>query len=183
MWKQIAIMLVLFMGITSVINGQTKAKSDASGLLKELGSMLKEIPETKEECQTLLRKIKEWQEKKLKELEGTKVGIRITEPSDQSQVPNRPEIKGTVSDPSAKVWVVVHPTEVSDYYVQPGVTARDDGTWKTTIYIGRPGGIDVGKHFEVMAFANPTIRLKEGDILSGWPEAQWKSQVIEITRK
>ncbi|MGD1046188.1 MAG: hypothetical protein ABR936_12845 [Bacteroidota bacterium] len=183
MLKQIAVTLVLCLGIASVLNGQTKTKSDAKTLLKELGSMLTQGIETKEECQTLIRQIKEWREKKLKELEAPKAGIRITEPSDQSQVLNQPEIKGTISDPSVKVWVVVHPTSVSDYYIQPSVTVRDDGTWKTMIYIGRPGSVDVGKHFEVVAFANAAIDLKEGDILSGWPKAQWKSQVIELIRK
>lgn len=82
-----------------------------------------------------------------------------------------------------KVWVVIHPMEASDYWVQPSLTVKNDGTWKVMIYVGRPGRIDVGKQFEVMAVANPKVNLKEGDVLSGWPEAEWKSEVIELIRK
>jgi len=109
--------------------------------------------------------------------------VRITAPADKSQVPERPLVEGTVSDANASVWVVVHPMEVADYWVQPAVTVREDGTWKVMAYMGRPGDIDVGKQFEIMAFANPAEPLKEGDVLKGWPKAQAKSQVIEVTRK
>lgn len=111
------------------------------------------------------------------------VSIRITKPKDGSSVPERPYVKGRVADPDAEVWVIVHPMEVSDYWVQPNVTVKRNGTWKVKIHIGRPGNADVGKQFEIVAVANPQERLKEGKILSGWPEAQWKSQVIEVTRK
>lgn len=109
--------------------------------------------------------------------------IRITAPSDNEQVVELPFVEGTVSDSSAKVWVIVHPMEVSDYWVQPPVTMREGGKWKVQIHIGRPGADDVGKHFEIMAVANPKNSLKEGDKLKEWPEAKWKSQVIEVIRK
>ncbi len=79
--------------------------------------------------------------------------------------------------------MVVHPMEVSEYWVQPPVTVKKDGTWRVMIYIGRPGTIDVGKQFEIMAVANPKVKLNEGDKLRGWPEAQWKSEVIFVTRQ
>lgn len=114
---------------------------------------------------------------------GQQLKLRIAAPPDKAKVPERPFVEGTVTDPNAKVWVVVHPMEVSDYWVQPSVTVKGNGTWKVMIYIGRPGTIDVGKQFEIMAVANPKARLKEGDVLREWPEAQRKSQVIEVTRK
>jgi hypothetical protein len=114
---------------------------------------------------------------------GQQVHLRITSPLDKSQVTERPFVEGTVSDPNATVWVIVHPMEVSDYWVQPSVTVKEDGMWKVKIYIGRPGRIDIGKHFEIMASANMKSKLKEGDVLAGWPEAQGKSQVIEVTRR
>ena len=92
-------------------------------------------------------------------------------------------MEGTVTDSNVRVWVIVHPMEVSDYWVQPSITVKENGSWKVKIYIGRPGSVDVGKQFEIMAVANPKDNLKEGDVLSGWPEAQAKSQVIEVTRK
>lgn len=183
MLRKIAFLLVLFIGTTAVVSGETTAKMDARTLLVELGTMLKEIPDSIQECQALLLQIKAWQEKKLKELEAAKIMLRITAPPDKSEVPERPFVEGTVADPKAKVWVIVHPMAVSDYWVQPSVAVKEDGTWKVKIYIGRPGSIDVGEQFEIMAVANPKVKLKEGDVLSGWPEAQGKSEVIEVTRK
>lgn len=108
--------------------------------------------------------------------------IHITAPKDNEQVAELPMVEGMVSSSTAKVWVIVHPMEVSDYWVQPPVTVREGGKWKVQIHIGRPGAVDVGKHFEILAVANPKNSLKEG-VLKEWPEAEWKSQVIEVTRK
>jgi hypothetical protein len=116
-------------------------------------------------------------------LEKPVPGIIITDPEDGASVPMRPYVKGTVTDPDAEVWIIVHPMEVSDYWVQPSVSVKNDGTWKVMVHIGRPGDVDVGKEFEIMAVANPTEELYEGKILSGWPEAQWKSEVIYLTRE
>jgi hypothetical protein len=116
-------------------------------------------------------------------VKGQQFNLRITSPLDKARVPERPYVEGTVTDSNAKVWVIVHPMEVSDYWVQPSVTVKENSTWKVKIYIGRPGSIDVGKQFEIMAVTNPKASLKEGTVLSGWPEAQEKSQVIEVTRR
>lgn len=183
MLRKIAFLVVLFIGTASLVSGQTTARMDARALLVELGTMLKEIPDSIHECQALLKQMKAWQEKKLKELEVAKAPLRITAPSDGAKVPERPFVEGTVADPKAKVWVIVHPMDVSDYWVQPSLTPKKDGTWKVKIYTGRPGKIDVGKKFEIRAVASPEVKLKDGDVLSGWPEAKWKSQVIEVIRK
>ena len=84
---------------------------------------------------------------------------------------------------TAAVRVVAHPMETGSYWVQPNVSVKTDGTWKVIIYIGRPGDVDVGKQFEIMAVANPKISLKEGDVLDEWPDAEFKSQVVEVTRE
>lgn len=114
---------------------------------------------------------------------GQQLNVSITAPPDNTTVPERPFIEGKVTDSSATVWVIVHPMEVSDYWIQPSITVRKDGKWRLQVYIGRPGSIDVGKHFQIMAVANPKLRLKEGDILKEWPEAKAKSQVIGVIRK
>jgi len=108
--------------------------------------------------------------------------IRLTVPLDRAKVTERPLVEGVVADVGAEVWVVVHPLEVSDYWVQPPITVRQDGSWGVQVYIGRPGMIDVGKHFEVMACANPYLQLWEGLVLSNWPKAEWKSNVVRIVR-
>ena len=109
--------------------------------------------------------------------------VSITSPADVSSVGLRPVVKGTVSDPASTVWVIVHPLETGDYWVQPRVKVSDDGTWEVRIYIGRPGSIDVDKLFEVRAVANPTTKLQEGNVLGGWPKAKASSYVIELKRE
>lgn len=106
--------------------------------------------------------------------------IQITSPYSGSQVSQRTYLEGFVSDPRSEVWVVIHPMEVSSYWVQPSITVRENGTWKVMAYFGRAG--DVGKRFEIMALANPKKRLTEAEILNEWPEAQWRSDVIEVIR-
>jgi len=105
------------------------------------------------------------------------------EPTDGATVPEKPLVRGQITDPNAKVWVVVHPMEVSDKWVQPPATVGDDGTWAVQAFIGRPGKEDVGKYFEVRAFADPRVPLKEGMILGDWPEARRKSKVLIWTRR
>ena len=109
--------------------------------------------------------------------------LLITAPLDRASVPERPFVEGTVNSSNAEVWVIVHPMEVSGYWVQSPVTVQKDGAWRVMIYIGRSGTIDVGKQFEIIAVANPKLKLNEGDQLTGLPEAQWKSDVILITRQ
>ncbi|TET22124.1 MAG: hypothetical protein E3J71_06975 [Candidatus Stahlbacteria bacterium] len=112
--------------------------------------------------------------------------IRITEPENGDSVSSYrpyPYVKGTVSDPDAEVWVIVHPMEVSDYWVQPSVSVKDDGTWKVCIFTEMSGAIEAGKQFEIMAVANPQMRLSEIKIIKRWPDARCKSQVIEVITK
>jgi hypothetical protein len=109
--------------------------------------------------------------------------IQIKSPHDGSDVHARAYIEGTVSDPQAEVWVVVHPMETSAYWVQPTVTVKKDGTWKVMIYIGRAGGIDIGKKFEIMAVASTKKKFQEADVLDRWPEANRRSDLIVLTRK
>ncbi|HEY2170373.1 MAG TPA: hypothetical protein VGJ30_12155 [Candidatus Angelobacter sp.] len=108
--------------------------------------------------------------------------IQITSPTDGATVPERPFVEGTVSDPNATVWVVIHPMEVSDYWVQPKTSMRGGGRWKVQVYAGRPGTPDVGKHFEIRAVANPKQPLREGIKLTDWPNAQLQSPIIEVVR-
>lgn len=108
--------------------------------------------------------------------------IRITEPKDGASVPWRPYVRGTVNDANSTVWVIVHPMSVSTFYVQPPITVRDDGRWVVKIYVGR-SGLDQGEHFEIVAVSNPKEKLREGLQLKDWPEAQCRSQFIEVTRK
>ena len=111
------------------------------------------------------------------------VPIIINTPVNNESVAQRPLIQGSVADSSYEVWVIVHPMGVSDYWVQPKLTIRSNGIWKTSIYIGREGNVDAGKHFEIMAIANPSEKIEEGMKLSYWPDAEEKSEIVELIRK
>ena len=116
-------------------------------------------------------------------LQAQVASLAITHPADREEVVERPYVEGTVSTPKAAIWVIVHPMEGSEYWVQPRVTVRHDRKWKVKIYIGRPGTGDVGKQFEVRAIANPSVGLAEGQVLDDWPGAEAISNVVEVTRK
>jgi hypothetical protein len=107
--------------------------------------------------------------------------ITITDPTEGSKVVHREYVKGTVSDPNADVWVVIHPVETSGFWIQPPVTVKKNGTWKVKVYFGR-AGMDVGKEFEIRAFANPVSSLQEGKF-NNWPSAEARSDVIYVIRK
>jgi hypothetical protein len=109
--------------------------------------------------------------------------IAIILPTNSSSVSERPIVEGTVSSSKAIVWVIVHPLEVSDYWVQPLASVQGKDSWRTQIHVGRPGDADVGKLFEIRAVANPKAVLREGLVLNQWPEAVAVSNAVTVTRK
>lgn len=108
--------------------------------------------------------------------------VRIDSPPGNSVVDQRQEISGTVSPSTAKVWLVIRPMETSDFWVQPPVTVDTDGKWAVVVYFGDPGAAHSGKRYEVRAFADPVIPLKEGKSAS-WPAAAGQSDVLRCTRR
>lgn len=114
---------------------------------------------------------------------GQKIEVAITAPEHKSEVGQKPVISGTVSDPSARVWLIVRPTVTNDFWVQEPAAVNEDGTWQGTVHIGRPGSVDVGEGFQVRAVADPKNELKAGDKLTWWPKSKGKSKVIKLTRK
>ena len=65
---KVLFVLVFLIGSVSVVNGQTSTRGDARAILVELGDSLREISESTQQCQALLRRIKAWQQRKLEEL-------------------------------------------------------------------------------------------------------------------
>ncbi len=112
-----------------------------------------------------------------------KPSIKITAPKDAEEVDRRPVVAGWVEDPKAAVFVIVHPVECQERWVQPDTGVDPDGTWRVRVFIGRPDEADDGKSFEIMAVANPDDRLQSGQTLQDWPAAEWKSEVITVKRK
>lgn len=110
--------------------------------------------------------------------------LQITAPVNNSIVrKQRVDVIGRVSDLKSDVWVIVHPVGLSAYWVQPSVAVRKDGSWQVPVYVGRAGDIDVGKEFDIMAVADPEPKLNEGRILSEWPKAKWRSDIVTVVRK
>lgn len=111
----------------------------------------------------------------------TGLSVTIRSPGTGDKVDQRHDVTGSVSDSTATVWVVVRPVETSDFWVQPPVTIRHDGTWRVRAYFGEAGK-HVGKEYEVRAFANPTESVAEGR-RSDWPKATAQSDVVDVTRR
>lgn len=107
--------------------------------------------------------------------------VAITSPTTKSDVPELIDIEGTVSDPQADVFVVVHPVKTQEYWVQQPATT-DDKKWKASeIHIGQ-GEKGVGEKFEIRAFVGPKDNLQTGQKLKAWPQAAARSNVIEVKR-
>lgn len=107
--------------------------------------------------------------------------INITFPNDNSSARNRELVGGNIIEPNTELFVIVHPMKRSAYWVQTIPTVHKDGTWKTEVYLGGPN--DIGEHFEIMAVAHPETSIQEGMVLSTWPKAKWRSNIIEVIRK
>jgi len=182
MFRRICLVIGCALAPVFVVGDQQPARDDPLALLTELGKMLDQIPDTKEECQALLKRVKEWQTARLKELQQAQPALAITSPAPNAKVAARAMVEGTSGDAKASVWVIIHPMEVADYWVQPRVTVKADGTWKMMAYFGAPGPADVGKRFEIMGVRNPKHPLSEGNKLAFWPDAEQASQVVEVIR-
>jgi hypothetical protein len=112
------------------------------------------------------------------------LSVIITSPRDNAAVPWRPCVAGRVSDPAAKLYLVIN-DKSGNYYVQPGpVSVKADGSWTARPYVAenKPGVFD-GLPFELKALANPKAALEEGQVLAAWPEAEASSDLIDITRR
>jgi hypothetical protein len=116
-------------------------------------------------------------------LNAQEAEVKITSPADGAKVPYRLLMQGTVTGKgTSEIWVVIHPMETSEYWVQPRLSVREGGNWSVQVYIGEAGKKDVGKQFEIRAVGNPEEPLKEGQTLTDWPKAKIKSQVIIVER-
>lgn len=113
----------------------------------------------------------------------TATTVTITRPKDDEEVVRRPLVEGTVDNPHAEVWLVVHPAGHRKYWVQPRATVEDDGWWSATPYVGAAGPADEGATFELRAVANPKRSLRENLELAEWPAAEAQSDVLKVTRR
>jgi hypothetical protein len=111
-----------------------------------------------------------------------KLTVQVENPKDGTTVSEITAVSGTVSDPQADVFLVVHPTATGDYWVQQSPTIGDDGKWGTSVHIGQ-GSQGVGEVFEIRAFVGPNQNLTRGQVLTDWPSAKARSNVVRVTRQ
>jgi hypothetical protein len=109
--------------------------------------------------------------------------VKIVRPTEGTTISSQSIVEGQSSNPNTTIWIIVHPLEVSDYWVQPRVSVRSNGQWAANVYVGRSGDLDAGKRFELLAVANPRTALKEGAVLADWPEAEARSEVVMVVHK
>jgi len=112
----------------------------------------------------------------------TSAALSIVEPKSGASLPSVITVRGTASRHD-RVWLIVHPTATSDYWVQAGVERGSRGEWLGEIHLGSPGSADRGKGFEVLAVAEPEKYLEEGMVLNGWPVSRWRSNIILVSRE
>ena len=108
--------------------------------------------------------------------------VTITQPQPNATVEQRDTVSGSVSDRQAKVWVVIHPIDTGEFWVQPPPRLNADGTWSVLAYFGREGPIDSGNQYEIRTFVNPSESLESGE-RRNWPPAAAQSQGITVTRQ
>ena len=107
--------------------------------------------------------------------------IRITAPYDGAAVNPETHVEGRAPNPGSKIWTVVHPVGSPIYWVQGPADVDRNGTWKGSMSLEWPGHDLVGTAFEILSVANPRAQLTEGTKPSGWPDAEWRSQVVRVT--
>ena len=107
--------------------------------------------------------------------------VRIEKPRDGQTVEGLPDVEGKVSDPKAKVILVVRPVGTKEYWVQPPVDVNNDGKFSSSVHIGRTEE-DYGTRFQIRAVANPRRELREGQVLSAWPAAELSSEIVTVVK-
>jgi len=120
----------------------------------------------------------------------TPIKVNITDPQDGASVTMQYLVKGTVSDPDAKVYVIVHPLRVSEMWVQQLPIVGGEGNWQASVYFGTET-LGIGERYELIALAtndNFLITwatgnaLGEGQKLTSLPRKSNRSNLITVTR-
>jgi hypothetical protein len=118
------------------------------------------------------------------------IKIIITNPSDGDNVTMRHIIKGTVSDPAAQVYVIVHPLSIPEMWVSYPSMVSPDGKWQDEVYFGTET-LGIGEQYELTATAtneNFFVTLatgnffREGQTMSSIPRNTNKANVITVFR-
>src|ERR1051326_4610260 len=89
------------------------------------------------------------------------IHITISEPATNTNVAPLQSVTGKVSDPTARVWVIIQPRSAPDCWVQNEASVNTDGSWQTEAHFGEPNR-HAAEKFLVVAFARPQTELRPG---------------------
>lgn len=110
------------------------------------------------------------------------VSIIITDPKGGEEVPMGKVVRGTVSDATLQVYVLVHPLATNLWWVQRLPNVQSNGKWQSYCYFGTTER-GVGEEFEIIAVASSDKNLyTEGQTLSDIPEGLPRSGIITVRR-
>ena len=101
------------------------------------------------------------------EADGTVMGVRLL-------------VRGSVTEPNAKVMVLVHPLLTATWWVQGTVLTDPDGSWQINVHLGTETE-GRGERFELVAII-PKRRKKEGAVVDEIPEHFARSSRVTIRR-
>jgi hypothetical protein len=109
--------------------------------------------------------------------------LQVSTPAGSARVCALQEVLGNIGNTAIGardrlVWIVVHPLETPEYWVQqPATVDGETGRWATLVHFGDRGSHD-GKSYEIQAFVSLRQQLKVGQVLTHWPEARSTSNVV-----
>jgi hypothetical protein len=111
--------------------------------------------------------------------------ITVEFPEDGSLVSNHIAVSGRVNDPGMSVWVLVHwdVRKIRGFWDGYAASVSPSGRWRAYVHIGRPGDLDRGVPYEIMAVGDPENTLRPGQVLDWWPRATCRSEILNVVRR
>lgn len=109
------------------------------------------------------------------------VRIQIESPQQNSEVGLTEIVKGKVSNPKVRFYVLVHPLLTNMWWVQRIPSPpNQDGSWQTLCYFGTETK-GIGESFEVVAIVTED-KLEEGQMLTELPKGVVQSDIVTVRR-
>lgn len=109
------------------------------------------------------------------------IKVQIESPQQNAEVGLTEIVKGKVSNPKVKVYVLVHPLLTNLWWVQRIPSPpNQDGSWQTLCYFGTETE-GIGESFEIAAIVTRN-RLEEGQTLTELPKDVVRSDIITVRR-
>lgn len=109
-----------------------------------------------------------------------KINIMIITAETHSQIGANEPVIGRVSDAEAQVWLVLHPVQSHDCWLQGPVNVRQDGSWHARVVYKKSELFTGDNNIEVRAVANPE-RSGSDKKVTCWPAAEAISAPVFVS--